>query len=46
MEAAKEKYIEEHEGEILDHAAERYKDEHEKDASFRRKAARLLAEEM
>ena len=46
MEAAQEKYIEEHEDEIQEAAAEKYKEEHKGEASFKREAARLLADEM
>ena len=46
VEAAKKKYIEEHESEIQEAAAEKYKEEHKGEASFKREAARLLADAM
>ena len=46
VEAARDQYIEEHESEIQEAAAEKYKEEHKGVASFKREAARLLADEM
>ena len=43
---ARAKYIEEHEDEILEAAAELYKQEHEEDEDFKQAAVRLKADEL